>query len=244
MSRPSTRPSGRAPHELRSTDFDLHISKWAEGACLVSTGDTRVLVTASVEEGVPAFMRNSGRGWLTAEYGMLPRATDTRGAREAAKGRQSGRTLEIQRLIGRALRAGVDLSLLGERQIKIDCDVIQADGGTRTASIVGASVAVRQALDHLLTLELIAQDPMPELVMAVSCGLYQGQALLDLDYCEDSRADVDANFVMTASGGLIEVQGTAEERPFPRSDLLAMLDLAEQGCAELAQRALRALGKV
>ena len=237
------RPSGRAADELRPTHFDLSISKWAEGACLVSTGDTRVLVTASVEEGVPPFMKGSGKGWLTAEYGMLPRATDTRGAREAAKGKQSGRTQEIQRLIGRSLRAGVDLSLLGERQIKIDCDVIQADGGTRTASIVGASVAVRQALDHLLTLELIAQDPMPELVMAVSCGLYQGEPVLDLDYAEDSKAGADANFVMTASGGLIEVQGTAEDKPFPRSDLMAMLDLAEAGCRDLASRAAAALGK-
>jgi len=236
-----TRPSGRAADVLRPTHFDLEISKWAEGACLVSTGDTRVLVTASVEEGVPPFMKNSGRGWLTAEYGMLPRATDTRGAREAAKGRQSGRTQEIQRLIGRSLRAGVDLSLLGERQIKIDCDVIQADGGTRTASIVGASVAVRQALDHLLKLEILTQDPMPELVMAVSCGLYEGVPVLDLDYAEDSVAGADANFVMTASGGLIEVQGTAEDKPFPRADLIAMLDLAEAGCQELAARAQAAL---
>lgn len=235
------RPSGRAADELRPTDFDLTISKWAEGACLVSTGDTRVLVTASVEEGVPPFMKNSGRGWLTAEYGMLPRATDTRGAREAAKGKQSGRTQEIQRLIGRSLRAGVDLSLLGERQIKIDCDVIQADGGTRTASIVGATVAVRQALDHLLKLEVIAQDPMPEMVLAVSCGLYEGVPVLDLDYAEDSQAGADANFVMTASGGLIEVQGTAEDKPFPKSDFLALLELAEKGCAELAARAEAAL---
>lgn len=235
------RPSGRAADELRPTNFDLTISKWAEGACLVSTGDTRVLVTASVEEGVPPFMKNSGRGWLTAEYGMLPRATDTRGAREAAKGKQSGRTQEIQRLIGRSLRAGVDLSRLGERQIKIDCDVIQADGGTRTASIVGATVAVRQALDHLINLEVIAQDPMPEMVLAVSCGLYEDVPVLDLDYAEDSQAGADANFVMTASGGLIEVQGTAEDKPFPKSDFLALLELAEKGCAELAARVEAAL---
>ena len=235
------RPSGRAADELRPTNFDLTISKWAEGACLVSTGDTRVLITASVEEGVPPFMKNSGRGWLTAEYGMLPRATDTRGAREAAKGKQSGRTQEIQRLIGRSLRAGVDLSRLGERQIKIDCDVIQADGGTRTASIVGATVAVRQALDHLLNLEVIAQDPMPEMVLAVSCGLYEGVPVLDLDYAEDSQAGADANFVMTTSGGLIEVQGTAEDKPFPKSDFLALLELAEKGCAELAARVEAAL---
>ena len=237
----SFRPSGRAANELRPTEFDLTISKWAEGACLVSTGDTRVLVTASVEEGVPPFMRNSGRGWLTAEYGMLPRATDTRGNREAAKGKQSGRTQEIQRLIGRSLRAGVDLALLGERQIKIDCDVIQADGGTRTASIVGATVAVRQALDHLLKLDVLAADPMPELVLAVSCGLFEGQLVLDLDYAEDSKAGADANFVMTESGGLIEIQGTAEDKPFPKSDFLALLDLAEQGCATLAARVKAAL---
>lgn len=235
------RPSGRATDELRPTHFDMSISKWAEGACLVSTGDTRVLVTASVEEGVPPFMKNSGRGWLTAEYGMLPRATDTRGSREAAKGKQSGRTQEIQRLIGRSLRAGVDLELLGERQIKIDCDVIQADGGTRTASIVGASVAVRQALDHMLNLELIKADPMPEMVLAVSCGLYEGVPVLDLDYAEDSNAGADANFVMTASGKLIEVQATAEDKPIARADLIAMLDLAEAGCAELGRRAEAAL---
>ncbi len=238
---PASRPSGRAADALRPTYFDLTISKWAEGACLISTGDTRVLVTASVEEGVPPFMKGQGRGWVTAEYGMLPRATDTRGAREAAKGKQSGRTQEIQRLIGRALRAAVDLRLLGERQIKIDCDVIQADGGTRTAAIVGASVAVRQALDHLLALEIIGFDPMPEPVVAVSCGLYEGVPILDLDYAEDSHAGADANFVMTASGGLIEVQGTAEDRPFPKADLLAMLALAEQGCQELAARARAAL---
>ena len=235
------RPSGRGYDELRPTDFDLTISKWAEGACLVSTGDTRVLVTASVEEGVPPFLKNSGRGWLTAEYGMLPRATDTRGQREAAKGKQSGRTQEIQRLIGRSLRAGVDMSLLGERQIKIDCDVIQADGGTRTASIVGASVAVRRALDHLLALDLLPADPMPEPILAVSCGLYEGQPVLDLDYAEDSKAGADANFIMTASGGLIEVQGTAEDKPIAKADFLALLELAERGCRTLAVRVQAAL---
>lgn len=235
------RPSGRANDELRPTGFDLTISKWAEGACLVSTGDTRVLVTASVEEGVPPFLRNSGRGWLTAEYGMLPRATDTRGNREAAKGKQSGRTQEIQRLIGRSLRAGVDMALLGERQIKIDCDVIQADGGTRTASIVGATVAVRMALDHMLKLELLAADPMPEHVLAVSCGLYEGVPVLDLDYAEDSKAGADANFVMTESGGIIEIQGTAEDKPIAKADFLALLELAEKGCKDLGARVRAAL---
>lgn len=239
----SLRPSGRANDQLRPTDFDFTISKWAEGACLISTGDTRVLVTASVEEGVPPFMKGSGKGWLTAEYGMLPRATDTRGNREAAKGKQSGRTQEIQRLIGRSMRAAVDLRLLGERQIKIDCDVIQADGGTRTAAIVGASVAVRQALDHLLKLEIIATDPMPEHVLAVSCGLYKGTPVLDLDYAEDSNAAADANFVMTESGGLIEVQGTAEDTPFPRQEFIALLDLAEKGCKELGARIQQAFSK-
>lgn len=242
MSRALNRPSGRLADELRPTEFDLSISKWAEGACLISTGDTRVLVTASVEEGVPPFIRGQGIGWLTAEYGMLPRATDTRGTREAAKGKQSGRTQEIQRLIGRSLRAAVDLKLLGERQIKIDCDVIQADGGTRTASILGASVAVRQALDHLLKLEVIMNDPMPEHVLAVSCGLYQGAPVLDLDYKEDSNASADANFVMTAGGGLIEIQGTAEDKPFPRSEFLEMLELAESGCKKLHERIQAALG--
>ena len=235
------RPSGRAVDELRPTHFDLTVSKWAEGACLLSTGDTHVLVTASVEEGVPPFMKNTGRGWLTAEYGMLPRATDTRGMREAARGRQSGRTQEIQRLIGRCLRAGLDLSLLGERQIKIDCDVIQADGGTRTASILGATVALRQALDHLLNLGVITADPMPKLILAVSCGLYEGVPVLDLDYAEDSKAGVDANFVMTSNGGLIEVQGTAGDKPLPKADFLALLNLAEKGCAELAVRVKAAL---
>ena len=208
------RPSGRTPDQMRELRYEPGFTRHAEGSCLVSFGDTRVLVTASVEEKVPPFLRNKGQGWVTAEYGMLPRATHTRGNREAAKGKQSGRTQEIQRLIGRSLRAVVDLPKLGERQIIVDCDVIQADGGTRTAAITGGYVALHLAFQHMLRLRAVAAIPLVDQVAAISCGIYQGTPVLDLDYAEDSEADTDANFVMTGDGRIIEVQGTAEKTPF------------------------------
>lgn len=233
------RPSGRQTHEMRGVSIETGFTRHAEGSCLISMGETRVLCTASVEERVPPFLRNTGLGWVTAEYGMLPRATHTRGRREAAAGKQSGRTQEIQRLIGRSLRAGVDRVALGERQITIDCDVIQADGGTRCASITGAWVALRLAVNKLMKAGDIITDPLTDHVAAVSCGLYAGQPVLDLDYAEDSEAGTDANFVMTGSGGLIEVQGSAEGAPFSRDALNTLMDLAEVGVAELvaAQKA-------
>ncbi|ABV95196.1 ribonuclease PH [Dinoroseobacter shibae DFL 12 = DSM 16493] len=233
------RPSGRQTHEMRGVSIETGFTRHAEGSCLISMGETRVLCTASVEERVPPFLRNTGLGWVTAEYGMLPRATHTRGRREAAAGKQSGRTQEIQRLIGRSLRAGVDRVALGERQITIDCDVIQADGGTRCASITGAWVALRLAVNKLMKAGDIITDPLTDHVAAVSCGLYAGQPVLDLDYAEDSEAGTDANFVMTGSGGLIEVQGSAEGAPFSRNALNTLMDLAEVGVAELvaAQKA-------
>ncbi|WP_424972167.1 ribonuclease PH [Dinoroseobacter sp. S76] len=233
------RPSGRQVNEMRAVSIETGFTKHAEGSCLISMGETRVLCTASVEERVPPFLRNSGLGWVTAEYGMLPRATHTRGRREAAAGKQSGRTQEIQRLIGRSLRAGVDRVALGERQITVDCDVIQADGGTRCASITGAWVALRLAVNKLMKTGDIITDPLMDHVAAVSCGIYAGQPVLDLDYAEDSEAGTDANFVMTGSGGLIEVQGSAEGAPFSRASLNTLMDLAEAGVAELvaAQKA-------
>jgi ribonuclease PH len=224
---------------MRGVSIETGFTRHAEGSCLISMGETRVLCTASVEERVPPFLRNTGLGWVTAEYGMLPRATHTRGRREAAAGKQSGRTQEIQRLIGRSLRAGVDRVALGERQITIDCDVIQADGGTRCASITGAWVALRLAVNKLMKAGDIITDPLTDHVAAVSCGLYAGQPVLDLDYAEDSEAGTDANFVMTGSGGLIEVQGSAEGAPFSRNALNTLMDLAEVGVAELvaAQKA-------
>ncbi|MDR1853872.1 MAG: ribonuclease PH [Azoarcus sp.] len=233
------RPSGRAPADPRPVRLTRHYTRHAEGSVLAEFGDTKVLVTASVEESVPGFLKGRGEGWLTAEYGMLPRATHTRGAREAAKGKQSGRTQEIQRLIGRSLRAVVDLAALGERQILIDCDVLQADGGTRTASITGAAVAVHDALSTLVAAGKLAAHPMRELVAAISVGIYDGVPVLDLDYPEDSACDTDMNVVMTASGGIVEVQGTAEGKPFTRQELDALLDLAAIGVAKLvaAQRA-------
>ena len=227
------RPSGRAPDEMRVIDIQTNFTKHAEGSALISFGDTRVLVTASVEERVPPFLRGKGQGWVTAEYSMLPRATHTRGSREAAKGKQSGRTQEIQRLIGRSLRAVTDLQKLGERQIVLDCDVIQADGGTRTAAITGAWVALRLAVDKLMAAGAITQDPILHKVAAVSCGIHQGTPVLDLDYIEDSAADADANFVLTGSGGIVEIQGTAEGHAFRREELDRMLDLAHSGIAEL-----------
>ena len=227
------RPSGRAFDELRNVVLEVDVSRYAEGSCLARFGHTHVLCTASVETQVPPFLRNSGKGWVTAEYGMLPRATHTRGDREAARGKQSGRTLEIQRLIGRALRAVTDLTGFGERQVRVDCDVLQADGGTRTAAVTGSYVALHSAFRHMCDIGVIETPPLIDQVAAVSCGLYQGQAVLDLDYDEDSEADADANFVMTAAGKIVEIQGTAESEPFTHAQFDDMLKLAETGVAEL-----------
>jgi ribonuclease PH len=237
------RPSGRAPDEMRSIEMIPGFSRHAEGSCLVKFGDTHVLVTASVEERLPPWLRGRGEGWVTAEYGMLPRATHTRGNREAAKGKQSGRTQEIQRLIGRSLRAVVDLAKLGERQITIDCDVLQADGGTRTAAISGGWVALRQAVDGIIAANEGMEDPVMGQVAAISCGVYAGAAVLDLDYPEDSAAATDANFVMTDTGGIVEVQGTAEKDPFDEEMLLRMLRLARIGCGEVFAAQRRAVGR-
>ena len=233
------RPSKRQPDQLRNIRITRHYTRHAEGAVLIEAGDTKVLCTVSVEDKVPPFLKGKGQGWLTAEYGMLPRATNTRGDREAARGKQSGRTQEIQRLIGRALRAVVDLKALGERTLQIDCDVIQADGGTRTASITGAFVAVHDAVSFLLDKQLLTATPIRDFVAAVSVGIYQGVPVLDLDYPEDSACDTDMNVVMTGSGGLIEVQGTAEGAPFSRAEMNSLLDLANKGIGELiaAQKA-------
>lgn len=236
------RPSGRTPDTLRTVRLETHVSKHAEGSCLARFGDTHVLCTASVEEKVPPFLRNRGMGWITAEYGMLPRSTNTRTDREAVRGKQSGRTHEIQRLIGRSLRAVADLALLGERQIRIDCDVLQADGGTRTAAITGAYVALYQACDLLLKNEAIPALPITDHVAAISCGIWEGTPILDLDYAEDSAAETDANFVMTGSGTIVEIQGTAEEAPFRKEQFLELLGLAEKGIAELVQHQRQTLG--
>lgn len=227
------RPSGRAADALRPVSFEIGVSKHAEGSCLVKFGDTHVLCTATIEENVPPWLKGGGKGWVTAEYGMLPRATNTRTAREAAKGGQSGRTQEIQRLIGRALRAVTDLRTFGEIQIRLDCDVIQADGGTRTASVTGAYVALYQAFTTMKRLGAIHRIPLREPVAAVSAGLYAGMPVLDLDYAEDSTAQADANFVLTGSSGIVEVQGTAEDVPFTEAEFQALLDLAKKGVAEL-----------
>ena len=234
------RHSGRAPDQMRSLTFEPGFTRHAEGSCLISFGDTRVLCTASVEDRVPPFLRGKGQGWVTAEYGMLPRATHTRGNREAAKGKQSGRTQEIQRLIGRSLRAVVDLKALGERQILVDCDVIQADGGTRTASISGAWVALRIAVDKLLAAKAIKTDPIRKQVAAVSCGIHDGTAVLDLDYEEDSQAGCDGNFVLTADGAIVEAQVTAEGECYDEEGLLRLLRLARIGCSEIFQAQLKA----
>ena len=236
------RPSGRAPDQLRTIILETGVSRHAEGSCIAKFGDTHVLCTASVEERVPPFLRNTGKGWVTAEYGMLPRSTHTRTDREAAKGKQSGRTHEIQRLIGRSLRSVTDLTAMGERQIKIDCDVLQADGGTRTASITGAFVALHLAFQRLVRLEMLKAIPLTDHVAAISCGLYEGVAVLDLDYPEDSNAQADANFVMTGTGGIVEIQGTAEERPFTRAQFLELTDLAEAGIRQLVDAQKKALG--
>jgi ribonuclease PH len=229
------RPSNRAPGELRPVKITRHYIKHAEGSVLMECGDTRILCTASVDEKVPPFLRDKGQGWVTAEYGMLPRSTGERMQREAAKGKQSGRTMEIQRLIGRALRSVMDLSKLGERTIQIDCDVIQADGGTRTASITGAFVAVHDAVETLLHRQVLAVTPIRAHVAAVSVGVYEGVPVLDLDYLEDSGCDTDMNVVMTGDCGLVEMQGTAEGAPFTRGELNAMVDLAQQGIQKLIQ---------
>lgn len=233
------RPSGRRPDELRPVSFEIGVNRWAEGSCIVRFGHTHVLCTATVEETVPPFLRGSGTGWVTGEYSMLPRATQTRTRREVERGRPSGRTLEIQRLIGRSLRAAVELDALGERTVVVDCDVLQADGGTRTASITGGFVALYQALAKLVKLGDLPRLPVREEVAAVSCGLVEGVPLLDLDYEEDSLAEADANFVLSASGRIVEVQVTAEGAPLPREAFAAMLDLAGKGVRELveAQRA-------
>ena len=235
------RPSGRAPDQLRDVRITRHYTKHAEGSVLIEFGDTRVLCTASVDNTVPPFLRGSGQGWVTAEYGMLPRATGTRNQREAARGKQQGRTVEIQRLIGRALRAAVDLQALDGYTITLDCDVIQADGGTRTASITGAWIALADALDTLLKNGDIKTSPLRHQVAAISVGIYQGEPVLDLDYAEDSNADTDMNVIMTDNGCFVEVQGTAEAEPFPEDHLTAMLALARKGTAELfaLQRAAR-----
>ena len=237
------RPSGRAPDQLRPVSLEPGFSRHAEGSCLVKFGDTHVLCTASVDERVPPWMRNTGKGWVTAEYGMLPRSTHTRTDREAARGKQSGRTQEIQRLIGRSLRAVVDLTAMGERQINIDCDVLQADGGTRTAAITGSWVALHFAFERLIKEGKLTANPVTGQVAAVSCGLWEGTPVLDLDYPEDSKAQADANFVLTGSGGIVEVQGTAEDKPFSEPEFIALLELAKKGIGELTRLQRLAIGK-
>ncbi len=229
------RPSERQPSDLRAVTLETGVNRYAEGSCLVSFGHTRVLVTASLEDGVPPFMRGRGQGWVTAEYGMLPRATHTRGRREAAQGKQSGRTQEIQRLIGRSMRAVVDVKALGERQITLDCDVIQADGGTRTAAITGGWVALKLATRHLVEEGLIKKDPILDHVAAISCGIFNGVPVLDLDYEEDSNAEADANFVFTGSGDIVEIQATGEKRGFSRNEFEQLFALATDGIARLVR---------
>lgn len=238
----SNRPSNRANNELRQIEIIRNYTKHAEGSVLVKFGDTQVLCTASVDEKVPPFLRGKNQGWVTAEYGMLPRSTGSRMLREASQGKQSGRTQEIQRLIGRSLRAIIDLGKLGERSIQIDCDVIQADGGTRTASITGAYVALHDAISHLLKKGLITESPLRDFVAAISVGVYKGVPVLDLDYIEDSGCDTDMNVVITGNGGFVEIQGTAEGEPFLREDMDAMLDLAQDGIRSLISRQKAALG--
>jgi len=236
------RPSERAPDQLRAVTLETGVNRYAEGSCLVSFGHTKVLVTATVEENVPGWMRNKGAGWVTAEYGMLPRATHTRGRREAAAGKQTGRTQEIQRLIGRSLRAVVDLKALGERQISLDCDVIQADGGTRTAAITGAWVALRLAVNYLLEEGVLKADPILGQVAAVSCGVFKDTPVLDLDYEEDSSAEADSNFVLTGNGDICEIQATGEKRGFTRTEFESLYALAEKGINELFALQRAAIG--
>ena len=227
------RPSERAADALRAVTLETGVNRYAEGSCLVSFGHTRVLVTASVEENVPSFLKGRGQGWVTAEYGMLPRATHTRGRREAAQGKQSGRTQEIQRLIGRSMRAVCDMKALGERQIVLDCDVIQADGGTRTAAITGGWVAMRMAVKHLIQEGLLTKDPIQDQVAAISCGVYKNVPVLDLEYEEDSQAEADANFVLTGSGDIVEIQATGEKRGFTQGEFEALFSLARKGIDDL-----------
>ena len=237
------RPSGRSADQMRAVTIERNFTKHAEGAVLVSFGDTKVVCTATVEEGVPRFLKGEDSGWVTAEYGMLPRSTGVRMGREAARGKQGGRTVEIQRLIGRSLRAAVDLKQLGEHSITIDCDVLQADGGTRTASITGACVAMIDAIRTMQRRKMITTDPLINVVASISVGIYQGVPVLDLDYAEDSSADTDMNIVMTEAGGLIEIQGTAEQEPFTEEQFSAMFTLAKQGVKDLAAIQRRALAE-
>jgi len=229
------RPSLRANDEMRSVTFERGLSRHAEGSCLVKFGDTHVLVTATVEERLPPWLKNQGRGWVTAEYGMLPRATSERTRREAAVGRPSGRTLEIQRLVGRSLRTVTDLAALGERQITIDCDVLQADGGTRTAAITGAWIALHDCVAWMRARKMLSREPLKDHVAAISCGMCKGTPMLDLDYAEDSEAETDMNFVMTGSGGIVEIQGTAEKTPFSEAELAALMALAKKGILHLVE---------
>ncbi len=238
----STRPSDRAPDALRAISFETAVNRYAEGSCLVAFGHTRVLVTASVEETVPSFLKGRGQGWVTAEYGMLPRATHTRGRREAAQGKQSGRTQEIQRLIGRSMRAVVDLKALGERQITLDCDVVQADGGTRTAAISGGWVALKLAVRHLIEEGVLAKDPLLDHVAAISCGVFEGAPVLDLDYEEDSQAEADANFVLTGAGDIVEIQATGEKRGFSVAEFEALFGLARSGIGRIIELQRTAAG--
>ena len=236
------RPSGRTTEQLRAITLEAGANKYAEGSCLAKFGDTHVLCTASLSERVPPWLRGQKRGWVTAEYGMLPRSTHTRSDREAARGKQSGRTQEIQRLIGRSLRAVTNLPLIGERQIQVDCDVLLADGGTRTASITGGYVALHLCFQNMLDKGLIEEMPLTDQVAAISCGLYNGTAVADLDYAEDSNAETDANFVLTGNGGIVEIQGTAEKEPFSEAQFGEMLTLAKKGIAELVSEQRRVLG--
>lgn len=237
------RPSNRAPAEMRKVSLERNVARYAEGSCLVKFGETHVLCTASVEEKAPAWLRGSGKGWVTAEYAMLPRATVERTRRESTSGKQSGRTQEIQRLIGRSLRAVTDLKAMGEMTITLDCDVLTADGGTRCASITGAWVALHLAFEHCKRMNIITRNPLKDQVAAISCGIYQGVPVLDLDYDEDSKADADANFVLTASGGIVEIQGTAEGAPFTEADLQALMGHAREGTAALFAKQLLAVDK-
>jgi ribonuclease PH len=236
-----TRHSGRKNNDLREVTIEKNYSPYAEGSCLISFGNTKVICTASVEENLPHFLRGKGQGWVTAEYGMIPRSTHSRMRRESNAGKQSGRTQEIQRLIGRSLRSVVDLRKLGERQIIIDCDVIQADGGTRTAAITGAYVSLTLAIQHLIKHKSLFANPITDQIAAISCGILDGEVLLDLDYREDSSAQVDANFIMTSKGKIVEIQSTAEESPFGAKDLYAMMDLAESAIKDLSEKQLKSL---
>ena len=229
------RPSQRQNDEKREIEIIHEFLPQAEGSCLIKCGNTHVICTASVDDSVPGWMRGTGKGWVTAEYGMLPRSTGSRMSREAARGKQSGRTQEIQRLIGRSLRAVVDMKKLGERQIKIDCDVIQADGGTRTASVTGGYVALARAINYLMTIGALTENPLKDSIAAISCGIYKGEPVLDLDYAEDSTAETDANFVFTGSGKIVEIQGTAEEAPFSQEEFLELMRLGQKGCEELKE---------